>query len=345
MNTSEGPRKRLIGDILNQGIPVPVNNATLLRKDEWLEMDQRVGEAARARLRAWSDLAASSTYSGFDGMTKLVLEHEQMADVGEAVQDMDGLTEGRHDQPLFGVDAIPLAITHVDFHFSMRWLSVSRQGGMPLDTRMAAMAGRRVAELIEQQTIGSATGMTFGAAQYAGFPSGGYGAAAMTSTPTTYGYLNFPARLTNDTMTQPDGTNGTTVLAEWLDCLESLYAANFHGPFMAYVDASYQQYLDDDYKTNSDKTLRQRLLEIDAIADIRKLDYMTTTATGKGATVVFVQMTSDVARAVIGMPITTVQWDSRGGMQLNFKVMAIMTPQLYTDYNGNCGIMVARTAV
>ena len=52
-----------------------------------------------------------------------------------------------------------------------------------------------------------------------------------------------------------------------------------------------------------------------------------------------VQMTSDVARAVSALDITTLQWEGMGGMEMNFRVMAIMVPQLRTDFYGNTGIM------
>jgi hypothetical protein len=50
-------------------------------------------------------------------------------------------------------------------------------------------------------------------------------------------------------------------------------------------------------------------------------------------------MTPDVARAVDGMGITTVQWESQGGMRLNFKVMCIQVPQIRADFYGNCGLL------
>ena len=56
-------------------------------------------------------------------------------------------------------------------------------------------------------------------------------------------------------------------------------------------------------------------------------------------TMLLVQMTSDVVRAVKGMQITTVQWESHGGMMLNFKVMCIMVPQIRADHNGNTGLV------
>jgi len=57
-----------------------------------------------------------------------------------------------------------------------------------------------------------------------------------------------------------------------------------------------------------------------------------------------VQQTSDVIREVVGMDITTVQWEEEGGMRLNFKVMAILVPQLRADFNGNTGIVHGSTA-
>ena len=66
---------------------------------------------------------------------------------------------------------------------------------------------------------------------------------------------------------------------------------------------------------------------------MRTLDYLT------GTTILLIQQTPDVARAVVGLDVTTVQWESMGGMMLNFKVMAILVPQLRADFNGNTGIV------
>jgi hypothetical protein len=72
---------------------------------------------------------------------------------------------------------------------------------------------------------------------------------------------------------------------------------------------------------------------------VRRLDFLTSTYT-----MIMVQMTPDVARAINGMDLTTVQWEEKGGMQLQFKVMCIQVPQLRYDYNGNSGIMHGTTA-
>ena len=321
--------KMEVKDVINNGVHLPVFNATSLRKDEWLKLDNVVLRAARQRLRAWDDLAGSNMYGGFNGMGKMVLEHETMSDPGEAMVDMDGLTEGRTDAPRYQLEGLPLPITHSNFWYSSRRLSVSRNSGTPLDTTMAEAAARRVAEKIEQTVIGTVTGLTYGNAN-------DYG-----RTPTVYGYTNFPARLTKTDMTAPTGSNGSTVLTDWLNMRDLLYAGKFYGPFMVYTSTNYDQYLDNLFSTTepSAGTLRSRLLEIEGISGIRRLDYLTS-----GFQVIFVQMTSDVARAVNGMDLTTVQWESQGGMRLNFKVMAINVPQLRADFDGNCGILHGTTS-
>lgn len=328
-------KKVLISDLQRRGINSPVFNATALRKEEWLQLDTVVLRAARQRLRAWSDLAAANSFGGFNGMSKMILEHETMSDPGEAIVDMDGLTSGRTDAPKFQLEGLPLPITHSDFWFSARRLAVSRNTGTPLDTTMGEAAGRRVAEMIEKTYIGVETGITYGGAStYVG----GYG-----RTSSVYGLTNFPSRLTKTNMTVPTGSNPEVTIADVLAMRNSLYANKFYGPFMVYHSTDWDLYLDNDYArlggNNANMTLRDRIRAIEGITDVRRLDFLTSTYT-----MILVQMTADVARAVNGMDITTVQWESQGGMRVNFKVMCIQVPQLRADFNGNCGILHGTTA-
>ena len=354
-----------IRDLQAAGINHPVFNAATLRKEQWIMLDQVVLRAARYRLRAWADLAASNSFGGFNGMSKMILEHETMSDPGEAMVDMNGLSEGRTDQPLFQLQGLPLPITHCDFWFDARRLAISRNTGTPLDVTMGEAAGRRVAEKIEKTTIGVSTGVTYGGASTY---IGGYGRAS-----TVYGYTNFPNRIAKTDNFRPTG-NGRSGLGwtpndtkkDVLAMRDLLYLNKFYGPFMLYHSNDWDQYMDDDYivvgggtgatSGVTTQTLRERLKAIEGITDVRRLDFLfgSIPATGAGSAsrgpgtdvdvalspfrLIMVQMTPDVARAVNGMDITTVQWESIGGMRLNFKVMCIQVPQLRADFYGNCGI-------
>lgn len=310
-----------------------VNNAASLRKNEWVEFDRVVIKAARQRLRAWADLRAANTFGGFDGFGSMILEHETMSDPGEAFTDFDGLTEGRRDAPKYQLEGLPLPITHSPFWFSSRRLAVSRRMGTPIESTMAESAGRRVAEEIEKTLIGTVVGKTLSPGNVAD-----YG----TTPPRVYGYTNFPHRITKIDITAPTATGWTpaVLIADVLDMIESLNTAGFYGPFMLYHSTDWSRYMDQDYSgAKGDNVLRDRLRKIEQIQDVRRLDFFTSTFS-----MVLVQMTPDVARAVNGMEFSTVQWESKGGMRLDFKVMAIQVPQLRADFNGKCGICHGTTA-
>lgn len=311
---------QLVSERRRKDLPVinVTDNATVLRKDQWIMIDQVVGMAARKRMRAWSDLRAANTMGGFDGMAVPILEFERLTDRGEAVVDMDGLSEGNNFQPEFGLQGMPLPITHCDFSLSQRYLASSRRGGGPAaDTTRAEMAGRRVGETIEQTTIGTQTGITYGTStDYA-------------QTSQVYGYTNHPERITVTGATAPTGANGTTILTEWLDHRDELYQQNFYGPYIVYTATSYDQHLDNLFSTSepSAGTLRQNLMNIQGIQDIRRLDYLTTSGT-----TIWVDVGTGNVKAVNGMEVTTVQWTRKGGLELRFKVMTIQAPMIQSVY-------------
>jgi len=115
---------------------------------------------------------------------------------------------------------------------------------------------------------------------------------------------------------------------------EQLYTNKFYGPYIVYTSTDWDQYLDNLFSTTepSAGTLRKRLMEIEDIQDIRRLDFLTSST--YPFTSIWVQMTPETARAVNGMEITTVQWPSMGGMRLNFKVMCIQVPQIRSRFTG-----------
>jgi len=293
------------------------NTHATLRKDDWKILDDAIVKAAVERLRLIRDLqGAGLTFTIPQGMGKTVLETETMGDVNDAVISMDGLRESPDDRPEFELTNLPLPITHKDFMFSARQILTSRNGGSPLDTTSAELAGRKVAESIEQLALGRISRYTFG---------GG----------TISGLTNFTSRLSY-TLTNPvtGGTSmGANLLTDVIAMRTASVAAYHYGPWMMYVAPNWDAYLDEDFKANSDKTVRERVNAINGIVDIRTLDFM------QNYDIILVQMTSDIIRMVIGMDITTLQWDTKGGMQKNFKVMAIMVPQLRADFNGNTGIV------
>lgn len=318
-------RNQLVGGkLVPQAVPVMNANATLLRL-EWTMLDEVVIRAALPRLRAVADVRGRGLQMSIpNGMSKTVLQSQAQSDVSGANISMDGLARTKGDRPEYNLTNLPLPIIHKDFSFSARQIAVSRNGNMPLDLSMAELAARRVAEGAEQLLLGTASSYTYG---------GG----------TIYGFTNFPSRITKS-LSDPTDSSWTprTLLQEVLN-MRLLSQQHLHyGPWVLYTSLAWDAYLDDDLNAQSANasniTLRQRLRAIEGIEDVVTLDYL------NGFDMVLVQMSSDVVREVVGMDITTVQWETQGGMELNFKVMAILVPQLRADFNGNTGIVHATVA-
>jgi len=306
--------------MVNEGdtlVPKAVTNAeATLRKDEWIHLDTAILKVAESRLKFVSDVRSMGLeYSIPNGMGSTTLQTERMSDAGEASISMDGLREGPNDRPHFDFVNLPLPIIHSDFSFSARQIATSRSGGSPLDITMGERAGRKVAEKMEQLAIGALSNYVYG---------GG----------TIYGLTNFNRRSTA-TIVSPETSSWTpgTTISDVLGMRQMSINKHYYGPWMVYMGVAWSQYLDEDYKAQSERTLRERIKAIDGFIDVRTLDYLT------GYQIVLVQMTSDVVRMVIGMDIMTLQWPSQGGLQLNFKVMGIVIPQFRADYNNNTGIV------
>lgn len=294
------------------------NAPATLTKDAWIHLDNAIIKTAKPRLRVVNDLrAAGLSYMVPGGMGKTVLQSQSMSDIGGATISMDGIRQGDADRPQFDIVNLPLPIIHKDFQFSAREIAVSRNGGAPLDTTNAELAARKVAEEIEKLTIGENDTYAYG---------GG----------TIYGLKNYNNALTQS-LTTP-GTNATTV-AEVLSMKQKSMNNGYYGPWMLYYSPAWGAYMGADYSSaKGNDTLLDRLKRIDGITDVKQADYLT------GTCLILVQMTPDVARVVVGMDITTVQWESMGGMMVNFKVMAIIVPQIRCDYSSQTGIVYGNVA-
>ncbi|HYE70384.1 MAG TPA: major capsid protein [Aquabacterium sp.] len=351
-------REAPIADLrARHGWNIPVWNATSLRKEEWVELDKTVRQAARPRLKAWSDLSSRSSISGFNAMGKTVYEYETSSDPGFALVDMDGVKEAWGDEPQFQLQAVPLPITHSGFQCTSRRLATSKGNGQAFDTRMGEAAGRRVGEAIERTLIGVQTGVAFGGTGR--YDSGmAYGRASQV-----YGYTNFPSRLTKTNLVSPSSGSWTPddTVDDVLAMIDQLTANFFYGPFMLYHSNDWDRYMNGDYyrMTTSGavaptKTLKERLKAIDDIIDVKRLDFLTSSALGVTSpygpttanpfTLIMVQMTKEVVVALNGMDVTTVQWEEKGGMLLKFKVMAIQVPLIQADFYGNCGLIHGTTS-
>jgi uncharacterized linocin/CFP29 family protein len=297
--------------------PAELRTLDTLRKDEWKVFDDALIASAVARLRGVADLInAGLTRTIPNGLAKTILEYEKVSDLDPAIVSMDGVTRSENDRLEFTLAGLPLPITHKDWYLNLRHLMASREKGEALDTMHSRIAGRKVAEESERMLFEG--GKTF-----QGLP--------------IYGYTTHPQR-----MTVAFGTGGSwdqaaktgeQMLTDVLTVLGMMDAEQQFGPYVLYIPADAAVNLSKDFKSNSDKSIRQRLSEIEGLSAIRVVDQL---ATGN---LLLVQMTPETVQWIIGENLQTIQWDIHGGFQINFKAFQIGVTLIRSDYDERVGIV------
>lgn len=308
--TSSGVGHRLLDNDMNTNA---LRTNALLRDDEWKRIDDAVLATAVGQLRGIQDLKDAGLTRDLGGLGVLIAEYEKVSDMEPAEQSLSGVTEGKEDIPEFTLAGVPVPITHKDFRINVRHLQASRTRGSSIDVTAAELAARQVAELLETTLFN--------------------GSAIRIGTSVLQGYRNFTDRITGSLAAAWDGTaTGEQMVADVIAIIGALEADFFFGPFVMYLGTATMTFLREDFKANSDKTVMQRMLELEPLASIRHSSKMT------AGDVLLVQLTSDVIDLPVGQDITTVEWDTKGGLSMHFKVMAAMAPRLKSDANSRTGI-------
>jgi hypothetical protein len=290
---------------------------SLLRKDEWELLDSVIVQNARPRLRAVGDLLSRGLRQSLDGMRVTVLQWQtQSRTLGDNVSvSMDPQVEGRSERVRFDLESLPLPFFHADYQIGIRDLNVSRNGGQPLDTIMAAQKSADIAEKVEDCYINGLGGFSYGGGNI-------------------WGLTDHPQRKTATLGTSWTdlSVTGADIVNQVLELKQSLIDSRKYGPYALYIPTSYETKMDEDFKADGDSTIRERILAIDSIQSVTVLDKL------PSDNVVLVQLTGDCVQMVEGLPLTNLQWETRGGMTQHFKIATIMVPRFFVDQDGNIGV-------
>jgi uncharacterized linocin/CFP29 family protein len=303
-------------------------NAGTLRRDEWKLLDEAIMEPGRYRLGGIDDLRSNGlTYTLGNALGTMVLEWHDVGTALSAVMTMDGITRGNNDAVEFQTNYLPIPIIHVDYEINTRELEASRSLGNPLDTTLAQNAARAVNEKLEN--------LLFTDTSYA------WGDKDDRNRNKIYSYLNFPDRnLVNISIPwDHSAITPAGILQDVQDLKAAARAAYHYGPYMLYIPTAYERVLENDYDVagSSMLTIRERIMKLTGIKDIKVIDTLPTD------NLLLVQMTPDTVRLVQGMGLQNVQWGVEGDFLTKFKVMTIQVPQIRSDQNGKCGIVHATT--
>jgi len=299
-------------------------NAATLRRDEWKQLDEAVLKVSETRLNGIADLISNGlTYNLGNPMGTTQLEWHDVSSAMGAELTMDGISRTKGDRPVYQTNYLPIPILHVDYEINARVLEASRKLGNPLDTTSAEIAARKVNEKLEE--------MLFTDTSYA------WGSKDDRTRNKIYSYLNYPDinTVTLSANWNASGKTAAQILNDVLNMKQASIDAKHYGPWILYIPTAYETVLDGDYDaTTPGTTIRERILKIDRIKDVKVVDTL------PAHHVLLVQMTSDVVRLVRGLPIQNVEWKAEGKFVTKYKVLTIQVPQIRSDQNGNCGIVL-----
>ena len=292
----------------------------VLTHDEWKDIDTVVLQEAHRRTGGVQDLMSRGLVRSGGGLGSTVLQWQDISDTDDAEVNMDGVSRTAKDRFEVDTNYLPLPIISRDFGFSIREIEASRNkmASQPLDLTMAEEASRKVIEKSEDILFNGLSAYSLG-----------------TNGGTIRGYTDHPDRNTVSLSQNWDasGKTGQEILTDVLNMKQALINDRHFGPFMLYIPTAYETVLDDEFSTSYPRSIRNRILELDNLVGVRVSDFLSAN------NVLMVSMQSDVVRMVEGLPLTTVQWETEGGMQVNFKVMTILVPQIRSTQANRSGIV------
>jgi uncharacterized linocin/CFP29 family protein len=289
-------------------------NAVLLR-DEWRSFDNTVVDITRENLVGVAEVMDRGLiYDLPNALGSLTLEWQELLDdLVDAEVSMSGLNEATKDRLNYGTRAMPIPLIHKEFFYNLRFLEAARRNGRQVETDHAAVATRKVAEKIEALLF---SGLVI---------AGSVGAI--------YGLLNHPNRNTGTSTGAWATMTGDQIVADIIRMIAIQVAIPFAGPWVLFIPLAAAAHFGDDYKPASDKTIMERVLAIPGIDRIIATPKLT------GNTALLVQMSSDVVQMIDGLQPTMVEWETKGGFEFNFKIIAIMLPRVRASGNLKSGIV------
>ena len=282
----------------------------LLRKDEWEELDAAVVRIAKAALNGISDLVTRGLTVTLGGIGTTISQYEDLSDMSAANVSMGGTTPGEEDKLDFNLNSVPVPIFHKNFRLNLRMLEASRQAGSGLDTTYVEVATRRVLEQMEEVLFNGHT--------------------MKVNANSIFGYTTQTNRETGSISNPWSGASGTPV-ADSLAMLQALYDNNYQGPYGMYVPVAYWAALQEDYKSESELTVMQRIMNFDNMEFIKVSDRLS-------AEVIVVTFRKDVVDMAIAQDIITTQWASGDTFTQHFKVWSCMVPRVKEDATTQSGI-------
>lgn len=305
-----------------QGEKLVVNS--LLRIDEWIEVENQVLQASRYPLKVVEGFRRRGLVKPLGSVGSLEARWYVSSDITAASVNMTGRGRAERDMPEVRPASVPVPVIFKDFNVDWRSLEASRRLGDGLDMTTLVEAVRVVAEGYEGVVVGGSTAVT------------------LNGTP-IYGLRTHPNRNTDTAGNYGGGDWGTiaNVVPTIAGMINAANGQYNYGPFHVYVSQTqFNQAALSYYTDGSGDTALDRIKQLDMVEGVESLP-ATVLADGE---ILLLQMTTEYMEVAEAMSIQVREWTSGDGLESMFKVMAIGTPKVKARYGNQTGIVHATGA-
>lgn len=292
-------------------------NSTL-RKDEWERLDAMVVHAYHQKLVGVQHLRDEPGLLQPESVAVAIAQYNKMSSMGPANTSMNPLADGNRGRADYTLAGVPVPFAFQDFQLDIRTLTASRQPGRGLDLDQGMESTYQVALIWE-------TFLFQGTPAIASKDSQG-------NLQTIYGYTSHTSRNTGTaTGDWGDATSGYLYIFQTVEAMKlSLRDDGYYGPYWLYINSHNWK----DINTPNTYGLKP----IDALRndpDLAKVEFTPQLDSGE---LVMVDPKPDVVKWVEEMPIMPVEWDEKGVLGTNYRVIGCATPLVKARSGGQCGV-------
>lgn len=284
---------------------------TLLMKDDWTYLDDRVVEVSSTILNGIADLESMGLSFSNGGLGTMISQYHQASAMRAATVTMDPRVDAERDRINFPLVSVPVPIIMTPFELNIRELMAARQHGHQLDVTHIDDATRSVSEGMETLLFN--------------------GSALVIQGTAIYGYTTHTSR---NTGTGSSWGTSTNIYPNVLTMLAGLKGDGYaSGPYRLYLHPTqFQQALA--LNANTSTTIMSTIQSLPGFGPGSVKEVGTLTA----GQAVLVNMTRNVVDLSVGQNTTVVEWAEKGGMASEFIVMACMVPRVKSTADGKSGV-------
>lgn len=291
-----------------------------LRKDEWEMLDAMVVESGKELLVGVQHLRNAPGLLRSESIAVSLAQYNKMSLMPPAMLSMNPLADAERGRVDFTLAGVPVPFAFEDFQLDIRTMEASRRLGSSLDLTQGAEAAYQVA--LAWETL-----------LFNGTP-----ALAITDRTnvlnTVYGYTTHPDRNTGvATGDWGDAANGPLYALNTVQNMKRVLRTDrFYGPYWLYINDHNWA----DIGTVMSALNTRRVLEV-LMAD-PELTLVANSPRLDSGEIVMVDPKPRTVQWVEEAMIRPVEWDEKGGLGSNFRVIGAGAPLIKSTDVGQCGV-------